>query len=35
LLKKAMTFNAASEVRDYVENYMRHKFPEEFEKVED
>jgi phosphotransferase system enzyme I (PtsI) len=35
LLKKAMTFNAASEIRGYVENHMRHKFPEEFAKVED
>jgi phosphotransferase system enzyme I (PtsI) len=35
LLKKAMTFSAASEVRGYVENYMRQQFPEEFEKVED
>jgi phosphotransferase system enzyme I (PtsI) len=35
LLKKAMTFSAASEVRGYVENYMRQKFPEEFEKAED
>jgi phosphotransferase system enzyme I (PtsI) len=35
LLNKAMTFNAASEVRGYVEKHMRQKFPEEFEKVED
>jgi phosphotransferase system enzyme I (PtsI) len=35
LLKKAMTFSAASEVRGYVENYRRQQFPEEFEKVED
>jgi phosphotransferase system enzyme I (PtsI) len=35
LLNKAMTFNAAYEVRGYVEKHMRQKFPEEFEKVED
>jgi hypothetical protein len=30
-----MTFNAATEVRGYVENYMREQYPEEFTRVED
>lgn len=32
LLKKAMSFNVASEVRAYVEDYMTQHFPEEFQK---
>ncbi|MFZ3114045.1 MAG: phosphoenolpyruvate--protein phosphotransferase [Syntrophales bacterium] len=30
LLEKVMTFSLSAEIRDYVENYMRQKFPDEF-----
>jgi phosphoenolpyruvate-protein phosphotransferase (PTS system enzyme I) len=30
LLEKVMTFSLSSEIRDYVEAYMRERFPEEF-----
>ncbi|MGV8058700.1 MAG: phosphoenolpyruvate--protein phosphotransferase [Smithellaceae bacterium] len=35
LLRKAMSFSVASEVRAYVQNYMTQHFPEEFQKEED
>lgn len=35
LLKKAMSFGAASEVRSYVRNYMTQHFPQEFQKEEE
>jgi phosphotransferase system enzyme I (PtsI) len=35
LLKKALTFNTASEVRSYVHDYMVKRFPEEFQIEED
>ena len=34
LLKKAMSFNNALEVRAYVQNYMNERFPDEFQKKE-
>ncbi|MEN6510186.1 MAG: phosphoenolpyruvate--protein phosphotransferase [Smithella sp.] len=34
LLKKAMSFNNALEVRAYVQNYMNGRFPDEFQKKE-
>jgi len=30
LLNKVLAFNSATEIRDYVEHYMRKRFPEEF-----
>jgi len=30
LLEKVMTFSVGAEIREYVENYMRERFPEEF-----
>ncbi|MGB5218466.1 MAG: phosphoenolpyruvate--protein phosphotransferase [Smithella sp.] len=35
MLKKAMSFNTASEVRSYVQDYMFKRFPEEFKPEED
>jgi phosphotransferase system enzyme I (PtsI) len=35
LVKKALTFNTASEVRAYVSRYMRKRFPEDFQIEED
>lgn len=35
LLKKAMSFNTAAEVRAYVQKYMHERFPGEFQKEED
>jgi phosphotransferase system enzyme I (PtsI) len=35
LLKKAMSFSVASEVRAYVQDYMTNHFPKEFQKEED
>ncbi len=35
LLKKAMSFSVASEVRAYVQDYMKQHFPREFQKEED
>ncbi|HNY50560.1 MAG TPA: phosphoenolpyruvate--protein phosphotransferase [Smithella sp.] len=35
MLKKAMSFNTASEVRSYVQDYMLKRFPEEFQAEED
>jgi phosphotransferase system enzyme I (PtsI) len=35
LLKKAMSFNVASEVRSYVQDCMMQKFPQEFQKQEE
>ena len=35
LLKKALTFNTASEVRAYVHDYMAKRFPDEFQIEED
>ncbi len=35
LLKNAMSFSVASEVRAYVQNYMKQHFPKEFQKEED
>jgi phosphotransferase system enzyme I (PtsI) len=35
LLKKALTFNTASEVRSYVHDYMAKRFPDEFKMEED
>jgi phosphoenolpyruvate-protein phosphotransferase (PTS system enzyme I) len=35
LLKKALTFNTASEVRSYVNDYMARRFPDEFKIEED
>ncbi len=35
VLKKALTFNTASEVRSYVTDYMLKRFPEEFKTEED
>ncbi|PKN76569.1 MAG: phosphoenolpyruvate--protein phosphotransferase [Deltaproteobacteria bacterium HGW-Deltaproteobacteria-10] len=35
LLKKAMSFSVASEVRAYVQDYMKQHFPMEFQKEED
>jgi len=35
LLKKALSFNTASEVRAYVQSFMMSHFPEEFQKEED
>ncbi len=35
LLKKALTFNTASEVRAYVQDYMIRRFPDEFQKEEE
>jgi len=35
LLKKAMSFNTAAEVRAYVQEYMLERFPSEFQKEED
>ncbi len=35
VLKKAMSFNTASEVRSYVQDYMFKRFPEEFKAEED
>ena len=35
LLKKAMSFSLASEVRAYVQDYMKKHFPKEFQKEED
>jgi phosphotransferase system enzyme I (PtsI) len=31
LLNKVLAFNSATEIRDYVEHYMRRRFPEEFQ----
>jgi phosphotransferase system enzyme I (PtsI) len=31
LLEKVMTFSSASEIREFVNNYMRNRFPEEFQ----
>ncbi len=31
LLKKAMTFSSTAEIRNYVEQAMREKFPEDFQ----
>jgi hypothetical protein len=30
ILKKALSFNTASEVRSYVQDYMLKRFPDEF-----
>ena len=35
ILKKALSFNTASEVRSYVQNYMAKRFPDEFKAEED
>jgi len=35
MLKKALSFNTASEVRSYVQNYMAKRFPGEFKAEED
>ncbi|KQC11323.1 MAG: hypothetical protein APR62_10165 [Smithella sp. SDB] len=35
LLEKAMSFNMASEVREYVQNYMKERFPVEFQNEND
>ena len=35
LLEKALTFNTATEVRAYVQDYMTKRFPDEFQKEED
>jgi len=35
LLRKAMSFNVASEVRAYLQDYMTQHFPKEFQKEED
>lgn len=35
MLKKALVFNTASEVRSYVQNYMAKRFPDEFKAEED
>ena len=35
LLKKALSFNTASEVRAYVHDYMVKRFPDEFQIEED
>ncbi len=35
MLKKALAFNTASEVRSYVQNYMAKRFPDEFKAEED
>ncbi len=34
LLRKAMSFNSAADVRTYVQDYMSERFPEEFQKKE-
>jgi phosphotransferase system enzyme I (PtsI) len=31
LLEKVMTFSSASEIREFVNNYMRNRFPDEFQ----
>ncbi len=31
LLEKVMTFSSSSEIREFVNNYMRERFPEEFQ----
>ncbi len=35
LLEKALSFNMASEVREYVQNYMKERFPVEFQNEND
>jgi hypothetical protein len=35
MLKKALSFNTASEVRAYVNDYMVRRFPDEFQNEDD